>query len=90
MTLTDGNFEEEVMNSDDIWFVEVGGCGFRIFRGLRKLMRPDGWLAGWLADWLAGVSWQRTSVCLYKGCSPTLWWCSLVALMCVAALAQLA
>lgn len=25
MTLTDGNFEEEVMNSDDIWFVEVGG-----------------------------------------------------------------
>lgn len=26
VTLTDGNFEEEVMSSDDIWFVEVGGC----------------------------------------------------------------
>lgn len=24
VTLTDGNFDEEVMNSDDIWFVEVG------------------------------------------------------------------
>lgn len=23
VTLTDGNFEDEVMNSDDIWFVEV-------------------------------------------------------------------
>jgi hypothetical protein len=24
VTLTDGNFQEEVMDSDDIWFVEVG------------------------------------------------------------------
>jgi len=26
VTLTDGNFDEEVIQSDDIWMVEVGNC----------------------------------------------------------------
>jgi hypothetical protein len=41
VTLTDGNFEEEVLNSDDIWFVEVG-LGWFELRVLVRVLKAEG------------------------------------------------